>query len=295
MEEIRDSQILIVDDTPSNIKILTEALRGDYKLAAAINGIKAIEYAHENETDLILLDIMMPEMDGYEVADYLKKNERTKDIPVIFISGLSEMENMAKGFEIGAVDYITKPFEISEVKSRVRTHLELGQYRKKLEEMVKLQTRELRNTRDQLENKTLMLEEANTALRVLLKRREEDKKEMEDKMLLNIKELVLPYIEEIKLSGSLNDKQNTYTEILESNLRDVISPFLRDLSKQNLNLTQTEIRIVNLIKQGKTSKEIASLFGLAPRTIDSYRDNIRKKMGIKNKKVNMRTFIMSME
>lgn len=126
--------ILIVDDTPANIKILMEALKGDFDLGVATNGAEAIEYVEKKLPDLILMDIIMPDMDGYEVCSRLKGMGHTKDAPIIFISSLQEIEDKAKGFELGAVDYITKPFEVVEVLARVRTHVELKQAREDLKD-----------------------------------------------------------------------------------------------------------------------------------------------------------------
>ena len=130
-------RVLIVDDTPENICILVEILKDQYDVSVAINGQKALKIAAMNPPiDLILLDIMMPEMDGYEVFARLKANPKTANIPVIFVTALSAYENEAKGLEMGAVDYITKPFNSALVRARVKNHLELKNYRDKLEEMV---------------------------------------------------------------------------------------------------------------------------------------------------------------
>jgi diguanylate cyclase (GGDEF)-like protein/PAS domain S-box-containing protein len=115
--------ILIVDDTLTNIDLLSDVLKEDYRLGIAMNGIKAVEFIDKNQPDLILLDIMMPEMDGFEVCRRLKNDHATRDIPVIFITAMADKTHVAKGFELGGVDYITKPFHALEVKARVKTHL----------------------------------------------------------------------------------------------------------------------------------------------------------------------------
>ncbi len=125
-------KILLVDDSPSNIDILIEALGDDYVISVALNGVSAIDSVKNNMPDIILLDIIMPEMDGFEVARRLKTDPEFKDIPIIFITAIDEIENKTAGFELGAVDYMTKPFEILEVKSRVKTHLSLKIARQKL-------------------------------------------------------------------------------------------------------------------------------------------------------------------
>jgi sigma-B regulation protein RsbU (phosphoserine phosphatase) len=122
--------VLIVDDNPTNIDLLVNTLKNDYRLSVAKNGHKALDYAERYLPDLILLDIMMPGINGYEVCARLKTTFQTKDIPVIFITAMSETEHKTRGFEVGAVDYITKPFHAAEVKARVRTHLSLKKARK---------------------------------------------------------------------------------------------------------------------------------------------------------------------
>ena len=145
-----------------------------------------------------------------------------------------------------------------------------------------------------MKSKTRNLQEVNTALRVLLKKRDDDKKELEGKVLSNVKELVVPYLEKLKKS-ELNERQRAFTDILESNLKDVISPFSQKLSYWYLELTPTEIQVANLVKQGKTTKEIAGILNLSSQTIEFHRKNIRGKIGIKNKKANLRTHLLSIQ
>ncbi|MFZ5569071.1 MAG: HD-GYP domain-containing protein [Thermodesulfobacteriota bacterium] len=117
--------VLIVDDNPTNLDLLVNTLNRDYRLGVAKNGVKALDYARREKPDIILLDIMMPEMNGFEVCARLKADAGTSHIPVIFITALDDATRKSKGFEIGAVDYITKPFLTEEVQARVRTHLAL--------------------------------------------------------------------------------------------------------------------------------------------------------------------------
>ncbi len=132
-------RILIVDDAPENIKILGQALKPDHTISFATNGEQALRIARsENPPDLILLDIMMPGLDGYEVCRRLKADKKTLNIPVIFITAMSEEEDETRGLEIGAVDYITKPFSKAIVKARVRTHLELKRHQDMLENLSSL-------------------------------------------------------------------------------------------------------------------------------------------------------------
>lgn len=151
---------------------------------------------------------------------------------------------------------------------------------------------ELRNHKRQLEQKTIDLEEVNTALKVLLKKREEDKTVLEEKVLFSVKDLIVPYLEKLK-TGVMDQRQKIYLDIMESNLNDIVSPFMTFRSTRFYKLTPTEIHVANLVKQGKTTKEIAGMLNLSTSTIDSHRDSIRRKLGISNKKINLRTYLIS--
>jgi PleD family two-component response regulator len=132
---LTEGTILIVDDTPENLTVLRSMLTGkDYRVLAAINGEMALKAVRTNPPDLILLDIRMPGMDGYEVCKQLKSEEKTSRIPVIFISALNELDDKIKAFSLGGVDYITKPFQTEEVLVRIRTHLTLQNLQKSLED-----------------------------------------------------------------------------------------------------------------------------------------------------------------
>jgi signal transduction histidine kinase len=128
--------ILVAEDIPKNMEVVCNILRREeYRLAMAGNGRQALEMIPNVQPDLILMDIMMPEMDGFEVCEHLKKDPETKDIPVIFLTAKAEMADIIKGFDIGAVDYVTKPFRAAELLSRVKTHLELKFSREALKEL----------------------------------------------------------------------------------------------------------------------------------------------------------------
>lgn len=153
MSDLGDRTILLVDDAKTNIDVLVQALKNDYKLGVAMDGPTAIDYTKTYMPDLILLDILMPDMDGFEVCREIKKDPLSRAIPIIFITAVDEVEHKTKGFETGAVDYITKPFEALEVKARVKTHLTLKAAQEALqnqnailEEKVAARTLELKRT-----------------------------------------------------------------------------------------------------------------------------------------------------
>jgi putative two-component system response regulator len=155
IKELADCTVLVVDDTEANVDILVDALGDLYDVSVAMDGESAMETVFEEPPDIILLDIMMPGMDGYEVCGALKQNPQYAKIPIIFLTALTEVENKTKGFKLGAVDYITKPFEVLEVQARVKTHLslvlasrELENQNEILEIKVKERTLELAQTQD---------------------------------------------------------------------------------------------------------------------------------------------------
>jgi phosphoserine phosphatase RsbU/P len=128
VKELSDCRVLIVDDVKANVDILVEALRDEYKLSVALDGTRALDAVSRNPPDLVLLDIVMPDIDGYEICSRLRSNEATRELPIMFLSSLEDVKDKARGFEVGGNDYLTKPFEILEVKARVRSLLKAKAY-----------------------------------------------------------------------------------------------------------------------------------------------------------------------
>ena len=152
---------------------------------------------------------------------------------------------------------------------------------------------ERKRAEEALEEQTYNLEEANAALRVLLRHRDQDKKEFEEKVVFNVKELVFPYVEKLQ-TNQLNDRQMVYLDIIESHLNDIIAPFLHRLSSKYTDLTPSEIKVANFVKDGKTTKEIAELLNLSTGAVEFHRNNLRKKLGLRNKKTNLRSHLLSL-
>ncbi len=156
----------------------------------------------------------------------------------------------------------------------------------------------LKRHRDSLEilikERTIELEETNAALKVLLKQREEDKQELEEKLLFNVMELILPNLQKLHQSR-LHARQKGYLETIETDLKEIISPFSRNLSSKYFNLTPTELHVANFIKHGKTTKEIANQLSLSENTIQFHRTRIRRKLGISNKRMNLRSYLQSIK
>ena len=209
---------------------------------------------------------------------------------------------------------ITSGMEIAlDITDRKKAENNLQKYRDHLEELVQNRTLELSRINEQLrkemkeridiekqlkkrerelKKKSRYLEEANIALRVLLQQREKDKRELEENFMINVEKSLLPYLEKLRKARSSSDR-NTYLDILESSMNSIVSPFYRNITLKQLNLTPKEIEIATLVKEGKSTKEIAELLILSPRTIDLHRLNIRNKLGLKSKNANLRSTLLS--
>ncbi|MCX5846479.1 MAG: response regulator [Deltaproteobacteria bacterium] len=484
-EELRkenSSRILVVDDASVDLELLKNILTNHgCQVSTASSGNMALRSVPVEMPDLILLDVKMPGMDGYEVCRLLKSDGQSPQIPIIFISSLDETEDIVKGFNAGGIDFISKPFQPAEIIARVETHLALRHLQKKLEaQNIQLQQEindrkqveeELQRSHDNLERlvaertdelliknrqleaeieerkkveeylreseqrlsdiidflpdatfaidskgkviawnraieemtgakpedilgkgdyeyalpfygirrpilidlvfstdervrkeysffkkegdvllaegnasvkneirvlwtkasplydcrgnitgaiesirditerrrsenalkkrekeldvKTRNLEELNTALKVLLKQREDDKNEIEKRTMSNVKELIIPYIDKLK-KGSLDSKDMAYLSIVESNLNGILSPFSHRLSTKYMSFTPKELQIAHLITEGKTTKEIAELLNTSTGTIDFHRNNIRNKLNLKNRRANLRSYLLTL-
>jgi serine phosphatase RsbU (regulator of sigma subunit) len=145
VKDLSENRVLIVDDAKTNIDILVQALRDEYKLSVALDGAAALRSIEKNPPDLVLLDIVMPGIDGYEVCRQLRAQELTRELPVMFLSALEDVKNKALGFEVGGNDYLTKPFEVLEVKARVRSLLKAKAYADAIREAM---ARDLRIARE---------------------------------------------------------------------------------------------------------------------------------------------------
>lgn len=231
----REQRILIVDDEPNNLQLMMQILNDYYQLAFAANGKKALEIAHKLEIDLILLDIMMPGTDGYEVCRTLKADESTKDIPIIFVTAKDEINDETKGLGLGAIDYIIKPVSPSIVRARVKNHLELKLARENME----AQKKKLEDQNKELIEAARLREDVDSIIRHDLKNP------------LNAI-TVLPYI--IRSEGSLSEKQINFLKIIEESgltMLNMINLSL-DLFKMERGIYQfqpAKINILQIIKR----------------------------------------------
>jgi DNA-binding CsgD family transcriptional regulator len=158
---------------------------------------------------------------------------------------------------------------------------------------LKLTEQALRESQEMLNEQKQGLEEANVALKVLLKQRDVDKQELEKRFLTNVKGLVLPYVEKLR-NARLKPKEKTLAEIIETHLQDIITPLMQNLANVNILLTPQEMQVATLVKDGKTSKEIADILIVSEATVNFHRKNLRNKFGLTNKQTNLRAYLMSL-
>ena len=157
---------------------------------------------------------------------------------------------------------------------------------------LKLTEEALKKSQEEIFEQKQSLEEANIALKVLLKQREEDKLELEKKVLSNVKDLVLPYVEKLK-NSRIKAKDRTLVDIIDTHLQDIISPLLQRFANAKILLTPQEMQVASLVKDGKTSKEIADVLNVSETTVNFHRKNLRVKFGLRNKRTNLRSYLMS--
>jgi DNA-binding NarL/FixJ family response regulator len=300
------AHILIVDDEEAMRGYLQKILESnDFICLPASDAAEARAWLERQEFGLILCDIRMPGESGLDFIGYVRRV--FPDTAVIMVTGMDDPHEAKTALNLGIYGYLIKPLEpnqllISVANALRRRELEIKErnYRQGLELSVAERTEDLLKTNEALRKReaelslrTRELEEANSALKVLLKRIEEDKSALEEGMLAQVKQVVEPFLGRLK-ETRLDEEQGRLLEILETSLREIISPFIRELSLPSVGLTPTQIQVAHLIKQGKTIKEIAVILNLSPNTVMSHRYQIRSKFGLLSKKTNLHTFLHSL-
>ena len=298
--------LLVEDDKVDQMAferfVRDEKLSYEYTIAGSISESEKLIAA--KDFDIAIMDYMLGDGTLFDLFDLLK------DIPVIVTTGAGNEEIAANAMKAGACDYLIKdpegrylrtlPFTVESVVKRKETEKELENYRECLELLVMERTAKLeeeiagkQKAEEALRIKAQNLEEINTALNVLLKKRAQDKITLEENVVANINHLVSPSLAKL-LKSRLNANQKAHVEIVLSSLKEVISEFSRKMSSKVYSLSPAEIQVVNFIKHGKNTKEIASALNISTKTVKNHRQKIREKVGIRNKKINLRTYLLSL-
>jgi len=299
--------ILIVDDEESIRVLLKRILEtAGYSTLQAGNGAEARKRLEEHEIELILCDVMMPGESGLDLIRWVKA--QYPDTGIVMVTAVDDQKTARAILDVGVYGYMVKPFDKSQIIITVGNAVRLRELellersqRAELERIVAERTAQLQEKNRQLTareaelcERAEELKELNSALRILLKKREEDKAVLEENVLSHTQNIALPYLEKLKQSG-LNEEQRSLAEILESSLDSMTSPMAKTLTSGLLHLTPTELQVADLIRHGKRTKEIAEMLHLSTNTIVSHRYNIRTKLGLKSRKVNLASYLQTFQ
>ena len=261
-------RVLVVDDEQDICAMLTKFLRSSgYSCESTTDPAKALEILERDGFDLVFSDIIMPGIDGLQLLREILKID--PEIDTIMMTGHTGIYTYSDIIRAGAADFIAKPFQLPELKAKME----------RIDRERKMQRE---------------LQEFNIAMGVLLQRAEKDKEKLSENVVSNVKELILPYVEKLK-NGHFSHEYKAYIEALETNLSEICSPFLKNLSLKHVHISSMEIQVANLVKAGRRNKEIASILGVSLNTVMTHRYRLRSKLGLKQKKVNLRSYLNSIE
>lgn len=331
--------VLIIDDE----KVIRDSFsyilqKEGIEVTTAENGIEALPKIHSQHFDIVLTDMMMPQMNGLEILKAVKKIKPATF--VIIITGYGDINTSIEAMRYGADDFLLKPCDTDDLMLRIsrcfekhdlflqlqeknrllqkalastqkaetalkeanasqerkiieRTALLTATVKKLSDALIEKQTalQTIHKRENELESKNLELNEMNMALRVLLKRRDKEQTEIKEDIMTEIVSSVFPFLKRLK--NKLSPSQASYLQIAQANLMSILTENSPGLIFKSVQFAPREIEVINYIKQDKSTKEIADIMELSVRTIESYRDNIRKKIGIKNKQTSLKKFIIS--
>jgi DNA-binding response OmpR family regulator/DNA-binding CsgD family transcriptional regulator len=283
----KPAEVLIIDDDEALLLTTKFVIEAEgHKARTADNGIDGLRMVQEHIPDIIILDLVLPELNGHEVCKQLKALPASQNIPIIFLSSHNSVEEKVKAFEAGGVDYLVKPYSKIELLVRLHTHLALQNIQNSLTSEVKTRTEEL-------EEKNRELQETNVVLKRLLHEIEEEKLEIARIVQTNIERLILPDLD--RLAEAPAKQRHQLRDTIQTNLKDISCPVTGENTTTYTLLTPSELRILNLIRQGRSTKEIAETLNISPQTVATHRKNIRKKLKISGKKINLTSFISTSE
>ena len=302
---LRGSSVLIVDDEAPMRHLLVKTLEDSgYRCVPAVDAAEARRCLLREDFELILCDIRMPGESGLDLIRHAR--EAYPDTGVIMVTALDDPQEAQTALDLGIFGYLIKPFEPNQLLINVANALRLRElevrersYRLDLEQAVQERTAALSQSNEALRRReadlvtrTRELEEANIALTVLLKKREKDKETLGEDLAANVHSAVGPFLQRLK-GSRLDEEQQRNLRLLEQSFGEIATPFIKDLSSAFLDLTPTEIQVATLIKQGKSTKDIAEILNLSVNTVMSHRYKVRKKLGLLQSKTNLHSFLHS--
>lgn len=285
--------MIVEDEGIVALQLKTILQQKGYDVVAVFaSGEEALNHAVSLRPDLILMDLKLQgALDGMETA---QKISDLIALPVIYLTAHSDATTVARAQETAPYGYVLKPFDPHELHIAIQLALSRHALDREKEHLVLALKEALDSLESKVQERTAELSDANAALRALLKQRASDLSDMEEKVLANIRKLVMPCLDHLK-SAQLPPRAISYISLLESNLRLVTSGFTVRLSSKLIGLTQKELEVAAFIRDGKSTKEIQELLGVSKATIDSHRNHIRAKLGIKNGKINLRSYLLSIQ
>ena len=270
-----ESKLRTIFDSAADGMLLAKISDRQFSTANKKMG-QMLGYTEEELLQMRVDDIHPPESLPYVMDQFTKQVNQSitiaRDIPVLRKNG-----------SVFFADVSAAPMNVNGEKCMLGMFRDITD-RKKAEEA-------LRQREEELSIKSRNLEEMNAALKVLLKQREDDRYQMEENVLTNVKTSIIPYLEKLK-KGALSKQQKTYIKMIEDQISEIIAPFLRSLSRSSFDLTPQELRVADMVKNGHTTKDIADVLKISTKTVDYHRDNLRRKLGIRNQKTNLRSFLL---
>jgi len=294
---------LLVDDDAAVRGFFRKVLeRHGYSCDEAADALEARQALQERPFDLLLCDVQMPGESGLDLVRYVRSAHPS--VGVVMVTVIHEMHTAREALSLDLYGYLVKPVDGSQLLIGVANAMrrqELETARRNaladLEKAVDDRTRQLRQINRllkkrerELQAKAAELEELNGALKIVLQRVEADRHAMEERVRVNLEKTIAPLIDRLK-AGTIDDTRRSQLELLEAALRDVVSPFVSGLSSAFRHLTPQEIQVADLVKRGKSTKEIASVLGLSVNTVMSHRYRIRTKLGLKRSGQNLCSFL----
>jgi C4-dicarboxylate-specific signal transduction histidine kinase len=295
--------LLIVDDTPSNIDILVDMLF-EYDIVSALNAKEALKILEVEKIDLILLDIVMPEMSGYEMCKILKKNSLTATIPVIFLSSNSAPEDIQKGFLLGAVDYVTKPFNSIELKSRIKTHLELNEYRKNLEQKIKNEIEKSKYKDEMIFHQSKLVSMGEMIQNIAHQWRQPLSQINSNVMLIEIALHYKSNVDKKEIQRQM-DKIESLTKYMSNTINDFTNFFSKDKKKEKFSLYEAVMNAQVIIEGTLKHHQVAIELQIDKNiSLNSYKNELQQVIlvilnnakdilllkKIKNPKIQIKTF-----